>query len=70
MYVAGTKYLAPPTTAYIVLYSLSFSTVLFSVWLPFDLLVCYVVAQLLCIRLTGNTIPGWLTGVRTIGRHS
>ena len=69
MRLAGTRYNAPPTTAYIALYSLSFSTILFWVWIPFDLLVCYAVAQALCIRATGYTIPGRLTGIRTLSNE-
>lgn len=70
MSLAGTKYNVRPTLLYVVLYSLSFSVLLFWVWVPFDLLACYVVAQVLCIRKTGNTIPGWLTGIRTLSNEN
>jgi hypothetical protein len=45
------------------LYTVSFSTLVFWVWLPGDLLLLnLLVLQLPCILLTGTTLHGWLAG--------
>ncbi len=53
---------------YICLYTLSFSSLLFYIWFPFDLLLINLIAvQLPCVYLTGNTLHGFLSGnVKTI----
>ncbi len=48
---------------YILLYTVSFSTLLFYIWFPFDLLMVNVIfIQLPCILITGNTLHGLLSG--------
>lgn len=48
---------------YSLLYTLSFSSVFFSVWFPFDLLLFNLFCvQLPCIYLTGTTCHGYLAG--------
>jgi hypothetical protein len=52
---------------YNIFYTLSFSTVLFFIWFPLDLLVI----NLLCIQLpivlfTGTTLHGYLSGMHTV----
>src|SRR5215471_8207895 len=64
--IAGTYNERPVSTIYAALYSLGFSTTVFSVLIPLDLMFCYGVAQGLCHRITGNTIPAWLTSSRTL----
>ncbi len=51
-------------------YLLSFSTVLFYLWWPFDLLVInLLLVQMPCIFLTGTTLHGFLSGgIRTVKR--
>ncbi len=47
-----------------ILYTLSFSTVLFWQWMPFDLLLInFLGLQLPCLARTGNTLHGWVSGV-------
>jgi len=64
-YIAGLKNSRPVSLAYVVLYTAGFATILYSYLIPFDLLAVYVLAQLVCYLLTGNTIPGVLTGEKT-----
>ena len=46
-----------------VFYSASFSTLLFWVWFPGDLLLINLLClQLPCVLLTGTTLHGWLAG--------
>lgn len=48
---------------YIVLYTASFSTLIFWIWFPFDLLLInLLLIQLPCILLTGTTLHGYLAG--------
>jgi hypothetical protein len=61
---------SPASTLYVALYSLGWSTVLYSVIVPFDLLVCYGTVQALCVKLTGNPLPAWLTGSQTVCRST
>ncbi len=53
---------------YIMLYTASFSTILFYIWVPFDLLVFnLLILQLPCILLTGTTLHGFLSGgIKTV----
>lgn len=45
------------------LYTLSFSTLLFSIWFPFDLLIFNLAfLQLPCVLLTKTTLHGYLSG--------
>lgn len=55
------------TTLYVTLYTASFSTLLFYVRFPFDLLFINLLVQLLFILSTGTTLHGYLSGgVKTI----
>ena len=45
-----------------VLYTLSFSTLLFSFFFPFDLFLLNMSFQFLMVKLTGTTIHGYLSG--------
>ena len=52
---------------YVFLYTISFSTLLFYIWFPFDLLAINLFAiQLPCILLTGTTLHGLLSGATTV----
>ena len=51
---------------YVFLYTISFSTVLFYIWAPFDLLMINLVCvQLPAVLVTGTTFHGYLTGLQT-----
>ncbi|QQG52314.1 MAG: hypothetical protein HY931_03170 [Candidatus Falkowbacteria bacterium] len=53
--------------AYNLLYTISFSSMLFYVWFPFDILLFnIIVVQLTCVLITGDTLHGGLTGMRTV----
>ena len=53
----------PQVIFYTILYTLSFSTLIFYIWFPFDLLIFnLLVLQLPSILLTGNTLHGLLSG--------
>lgn len=60
----------PARATYVALYSCGYSTLLYWVLIPCDLLLCYGVAQALSVRLTGNTLPGWLTNSRTLNANA
>lgn len=74
MKLCGTVYerprTAPQKAVYAALYTLSFSSVVFYVWLPFDLLIANLLfVQLPAVYLTGNTAHGYISGnVRTVRR--
>ncbi len=53
---------------YVILYTVSFSTLLLHIWFPFDILLINILAiQLPCVLLTGTTLHGFLSGnVRTV----
>lgn len=53
---------------YVFLYTISFSTLLFYIWFPFDILLINLLAiQLPCILLTGTTLHGFLSGgIKTV----
>jgi hypothetical protein len=70
MIIARTWNSKPTSLLYASLYSCGYATLLYWVLIPFDLLVCYGVAQALCLRMTGNTVPGWLTNSRTLSKAS
>jgi len=55
---------------YVILYSLSFSTLLFHIWFPFDIfLINIFLIQLPCILFFKNTLHGFLSGnVKTVTR--
>ncbi len=55
---------------YVALYTVSFSTLLFYIWFPFDLLLFnLLVLQLPCVLLTGATLHGLLSGgIKTVWR--
>lgn len=63
-YLAGLRNSQPVGIMYVTFYTAGFSTILYSMWVPFDLLAVYVAAQATCLKLTGFTIPGYLTGFR------
>ena len=52
----------PVSLRWCIFYTAGFATIFYSVFVPFDLLGLYIVAQIACLRLTGRTIPGYLTG--------
>lgn len=55
---------------YSLLYTLSFSTLLFSVFFPFDLFILNVLVQLTFIVMTGTTLHGYLSGdMHTVKKH-
>lgn len=57
------KYSRTQRNVYSVLYTLSFSTVFFHVYIPFDLLVFnLLLIQLPCVLITGTTLHGFLAG--------
>jgi hypothetical protein len=60
-YLAGLRNEPPLTLLYCALYSAGFTTIFVSVFVPFDVLALYILAQLACLRCTGRTIPGYLT---------
>jgi hypothetical protein len=69
MALCGTVYERPASALqkviYVVLYTVSFSTLLFYVWVPFDLLaVNLLLVQLPLVLLTGSTLHGLLSGGR------
>ncbi|MFA6417468.1 MAG: hypothetical protein WCW61_04800 [Patescibacteria group bacterium] len=52
---------------YNILYTISFSTLLFHIWFPFDLFFINIIfVQLTCVLMTGDTLHGGLTGMRTV----
>lgn len=53
---------------YVLLYTISFSTLLFHLWFPFDLLLINLIAfQLPFVLRTGNTFHGYIAGnIRTV----
>lgn len=54
---------------YILFYTLSFSTLLYYVWFPFDLLLInFLCLQLPCLLIKGNTLHGYLGGMETVFR--
>lgn len=57
---------------YVFLYTISFGTILFYIWVPFDLLIFNLVAiQLPFILITGNTFHGFVSGkIKTIRKMS
>jgi len=72
MTLFGTHYELPRSLkqkiVYAILYSLSFSSLLFAIWLPFDLLLAnLLLLQLPCVYFTGNTLHGFLSGnIKTV----
>jgi hypothetical protein len=61
------RYSAKRHFIYVILYTISFSTVLFYIWLPFDLLfINLLCVQLPTVLLTGTTFHGYLTGLETV----
>jgi len=56
---------------YISLYTISFSTLLFYIWFPFDLLIFNIIGiQLPFVLTTGNTFHGFLSGkTKTIRKN-
>ncbi|MDG6774386.1 hypothetical protein QCB45_08575 [Thiomicrorhabdus sp. ZW0627] len=56
-------YSKPQQLLHALLYTASFSTLLFWVWIPGDLLILnLLLLQLPCILMTGTTLHGWLSG--------
>jgi len=52
---------------YNIFYTMSFSTLFFSVWFPLDLfLINILLIQLPCILATGTTFHGYISGLETI----
>lgn len=52
---------------YNILYTLSFSTLFFHIWFPFDLfLINMLCIQLPTVLLTGTTFHGYLAGLETV----
>ena len=67
MMVAGLDWREPYSLArlarYAILYLLSLSTLLFWIWVPFDLFLANILLiQLPCVLLTGTTLHGFLSG--------
>jgi hypothetical protein len=57
------KYKLWQKLVYSLLYSLSFSTLLFWIWVPFDLFAINILLlQLPCVIITGTTLHGYLSG--------
>lgn len=56
------KYSVSIELAYILLYTLSFSTLFIWVFLPFDMFLINMLLQTICIKYTGTTIHGMLCG--------
>ena len=68
-WLSGISNRQPLTLTYIAFYSAGFSTIFYTIAVPFDLLLIYVAAQYACCSLTGRTIPSILTGVWTYDPH-
>lgn len=72
MTMFGTQYETKKSSSekilYITLYTVSFSTLLFYIWFPFDLLIFNLLfLQLPCVLLTGTTVHGFLSGgIKTV----
>jgi hypothetical protein len=67
MIVAHTRQNLPTSPAYAALYTASFGTLLWWMWLPLDLaLVNGLFIQLPCLLVYGNTAHGLATGRRTM----
>jgi hypothetical protein len=59
-------YINPPSSIpYVAAYAAGFASIIYYIWLPFDLLLLNSAAQLTSILRTGNTLHGWLTGSET-----
>jgi hypothetical protein len=61
MMITGIRSNRPLTLLYNLVYTITFSLILFS-WF---LLSLYAIAQILCVHFTGTTVPGLLTGYQT-----
>jgi hypothetical protein len=72
MMFSGTYYEKEKTGSqkiiYVSLYSISFSTILFYIWFPFDILILnLILIQLPFVLITGNTFHGFVSGkIKTI----
>jgi hypothetical protein len=60
-FITGLRNEPPISVLYCLFYTGGFATIFYSIAVPFDLLGMYVLAQALCLRTTGRTIPGYLT---------
>lgn len=71
MMVAGTFTASPTPMRGVLAYTASFSTLLLHIHFPGDLTILNGIAQILCLRFTGNTLHGLIGGYRTlsIGRN-
>jgi hypothetical protein len=65
MRLMGTYIHPPSSIPYVAAYAAGFASIIYWVWLPFDLLLLNSAAQLTSILRTGNTLHGWLTGSET-----
>lgn len=66
MMVAGTYLERPASILYVTLYTLGFSTFFWSVLVPCDLLLANALCQIVSIKITGNTLHGWIGGQWTM----
>jgi hypothetical protein len=67
MMVARTHLNLPASLTYCALYTGSFTTLLFWIWVPFDLAFANgVFLQLPCLLIKKNTLHGYLAGRRTM----
>ena len=62
MMVAGTYLRQPANLYYIVLYTISFSTLFYWLLWPFDLLLINAACQIPCYVFTRNTFHGFIAG--------
>ena len=60
--LSGLRNSRPLSLCYCALYTAGFGAIFYAILIPFDLLALYILAQLACLRTTGSTIPGYLTG--------
>jgi hypothetical protein len=65
MRLMGTYIHPPSSIPYVAAYAAGFASIIYYIWLPFDLLLLNSAAQLTSILRTGNTLHGWLTGSET-----
>src|SRR6516164_3466450 len=65
-WLSGISNKQPLTLTYIAFYSAGFSTIFYTIAVPFDLLAMYVAAQYACCSLTGQTIPAVIAGYQPI----
>jgi hypothetical protein len=69
MMICGSYYSTQRSTRqkllYVSLYVASFSTLLFYIWFPLDLLLINLSVQLIFLKIKKNTLHGYIGGMRT-----